>query len=152
MCKEHNLEQVLKTGMAVYAEENSASSPTGKCGSGTWLTPVKDTAGDVTAVLGISRDISERKRAEEERERLPRPAQCNTEFGCRWAGYLQPHRRNYPHESSSGKRTLWLLARGKAAFPANGLGKRFRHPNISHFLRTKYQRVGHWVERQSMGL
>jgi PAS domain S-box-containing protein len=38
----------------------------------TSLVPLKDEAGNVTSVLGIARDITERKRAEEEREKIHR--------------------------------------------------------------------------------
>ena len=62
-----NVEQVLKTGLAVYAER-ILQFPGREMWSGTRLTPVKDSAGEVTAVFGISRDISDRKKAEEERE------------------------------------------------------------------------------------
>lgn len=59
-----NLRHVFETGDPVYDESRRRF-----CGRELWmgarLVPIRDQAGQVSAVLGISRDISERKQAEE---------------------------------------------------------------------------------------
>lgn len=66
MAERHGLElaKVLQTGEPLYAEGPAAFTE-GQVWLGTWLVPLKSTRGDAEAVLGISRDITDRKRAEE---------------------------------------------------------------------------------------
>ncbi|RJQ54576.1 MAG: PAS domain S-box protein [Actinobacteria bacterium] len=59
-----NLEQVFQTGMPLYREDLTAF-PEVDSWQGTWLVPLKDKAGRAYAVMGVGRDITERKRAEE---------------------------------------------------------------------------------------
>jgi PAS domain S-box-containing protein len=59
-----NLDHVFRTGEALYVE-NSSDFPDRKLWLSTWLVPFKDSAGNLSAVLGVSRDISEKKKTEE---------------------------------------------------------------------------------------
>ena len=59
-----NIQQVFKTGQPLY-NEGQNSFPGRTTWLGTWLSPIKDKAGEVISILGISRDITERKQAEE---------------------------------------------------------------------------------------
>jgi PAS domain S-box-containing protein len=59
-----NLDHVFQTGDALYAEELS-EFPGRSIWLSTWLVPFKDATGNLTAVLGVSRDITEKKKAEE---------------------------------------------------------------------------------------
>jgi nitrogen fixation negative regulator NifL len=59
-----NLRRVFEHGKALYVEDK-VRFPGGDLWLGTWLVPIKDEGGEVTAVLGTSRNINERKRAEE---------------------------------------------------------------------------------------
>lgn len=62
--QENNIQQVFQTGEAVSAESaNKFFNQT--IWLNTWLVPLKDASGEVTSVLGVSRDITERKKAEE---------------------------------------------------------------------------------------
>ncbi len=63
------LMSVLSGGKSYYAE-NSALFPTGKRWLGTWLVPLEDIGGGSPGVLGVSRDISDRVRAEEREANL----------------------------------------------------------------------------------
>jgi PAS domain S-box-containing protein/putative nucleotidyltransferase with HDIG domain len=58
------LGDVYKTGVPLYFEER-ASFPEGDTWLGTLIVPLRNEAGEVTAVMGISRNINERKRSEE---------------------------------------------------------------------------------------
>ena len=58
------LKKVLETGETL-SSESEVIFPTGKVWLETQLVPVRDDSGTVSAVMGISRDISERKRAEQ---------------------------------------------------------------------------------------
>jgi len=58
------LRRVFENGEAIYSE-NHTRFPGGDLWLGTWLSPVRDPGGAVVAVLGISRDITERVRAQE---------------------------------------------------------------------------------------
>jgi PAS domain S-box-containing protein len=69
--QEHNLRKAFATGQPVYVE-NRTPFPDHELWLGTWLVPLKDEAGEVRAVLGVSRDITQRKRAEEEAQRRSR--------------------------------------------------------------------------------
>ena len=62
--QKNSLEKVFKTGKPLYVEDESISSIENMWLS-TRLSPTTNDAGKVTAVLGISRDMTERKRAEE---------------------------------------------------------------------------------------
>jgi two-component system cell cycle sensor histidine kinase/response regulator CckA len=62
--QKRSLDQVFETGKPIYVE-SSAVYAGRDVWLGTWLTPATDEAGAVTAVIGSSRDITERKRAEE---------------------------------------------------------------------------------------
>ena len=59
-----NLQKVFETGKPVYAE-NKTTLLDRDVWLSTWLAPLFNEAGDVYSVLGISRDITERKQAEE---------------------------------------------------------------------------------------
>ncbi len=59
-----NLQKVFETGKPVYAE-NKTTLLDRDMWLSTWLAPLFNEAGDVYSVLGISRDITERKQAEE---------------------------------------------------------------------------------------
>ncbi|MHB0975613.1 MAG: EAL domain-containing protein [Candidatus Aquicultorales bacterium] len=61
--QEASLMKAIETGQPFYAESNTAF-PGGDRWQGTWLVPVKDAAGIVTSVLGVGRDITERKEIE----------------------------------------------------------------------------------------
>ena len=60
-----NLRGIFATGIPLH-EEQELTFPQGKLWMYTCLVPVKNEAGEVTAVVGISRDITDRKQAEEE--------------------------------------------------------------------------------------
>jgi PAS domain S-box-containing protein len=59
-----NIDRVFKTGQPLYVED-PIEFPNERIWVSTWLVPIKDEADQVTSILGISRDITERKRAEE---------------------------------------------------------------------------------------
>lgn len=59
-----NLGEVIKCGQPFYGEANMLTAR-GELWIGTRLTPIKNEAGEISAVLGISRDITERKKSEE---------------------------------------------------------------------------------------
>jgi len=59
------IQKVIETGEPFYAETQS-SFPSGDVWLSTSLAPLKNESGDIRAVLGIARDITERKRAEAE--------------------------------------------------------------------------------------
>jgi PAS domain S-box-containing protein len=59
-----NLQRVFETGKPVYAE-NKTTILDRDMWLSTWLAPLLNEAGDVYSVLGISRDITEHKEAEE---------------------------------------------------------------------------------------
>jgi PAS domain S-box-containing protein len=63
------LDEVGATRMPAYFE-GKASFPTGEFWLGTMLVPLKNESGTVTSVMGISRDITEMKKAGEEHARL----------------------------------------------------------------------------------
>ena len=58
-----NLRQVLATGEPLYVEGRTLYLER-EVWLGTWLAPILDDGGNVTAVLGLSRDITERRRLE----------------------------------------------------------------------------------------
>ncbi|MCZ7383073.1 MAG: PAS domain S-box protein [Candidatus Methanoperedens sp.] len=60
----NNLQKIFQTGEPLYSEE-TITYQNRKYWQDTWLMPITDTAGEVDAVMGITRDITERKRAEE---------------------------------------------------------------------------------------
>ncbi len=59
-----NLDKVFQTGEPLYSEE-TITYLNRKYWQSTWLVPINGTAGKVKAVMGITRDITERKQAEE---------------------------------------------------------------------------------------
>jgi PAS domain S-box-containing protein/putative nucleotidyltransferase with HDIG domain len=59
-----NLKRVFETGEALEAESR-LTYPDGPATIATWLVPIKDDEGRVTAVFGVARDITGRKAAEE---------------------------------------------------------------------------------------
>jgi PAS domain S-box-containing protein len=73
-------QRVIRTGVPMLDKEEKEVYPDG---STTWLSttkvPVFDDAGRVTGIVGISRDITERKRAEEARIELAREQAARTE-------------------------------------------------------------------------
>ena len=64
-----SISTVLKTGQSLYTE-NAFSFGDRKSWLGTWLVPLLDEQGGVDSVLGVARDITERKHSEQEREKL----------------------------------------------------------------------------------
>ncbi len=58
-----NMQKVLDTGQPVYVEAKT-TFPEHELWLGTWLAPIQDKTGQVTAVLGVSRDITHHKLAE----------------------------------------------------------------------------------------
>jgi PAS domain S-box-containing protein len=60
-----NIQQVLANGESLYAED-ATRTPERNIWLGTWLVPLRDTTGAVTGVLGVSRDITVQKQAEQE--------------------------------------------------------------------------------------
>src|SRR5215210_1173458 len=73
-------QRVMRTGVPIVDKEEKEVYPDG---STTWLSttkvPVFDDAGRVTGIVGISRDITERKHAEEARLELAREQAARTE-------------------------------------------------------------------------
>ena len=73
-------QRVMRTGVPIIDKEENEVYPDG---STTWLSttkvPIFDDAGRVTGIVGISRDITERKRAEESRIELAREHAARTE-------------------------------------------------------------------------
>ncbi len=63
--QQENILRVLKTNMPLYVEA-PAGFPNAERWLGTWLVPLKDSSGQVNSVMGVSRDITERKKAEKE--------------------------------------------------------------------------------------
>lgn len=63
--QESYIQQVFRTGEAVSAESANAFLDK-TTWLNTWLVPLKDASGVVTSVLGVSRDITARKRIEED--------------------------------------------------------------------------------------
>lgn len=59
-----SLRRVLSTGQP-FKIEGSLPLPTGEIWQDTLLVPIRDTRGTITAVMGISRDITDRKHAEQ---------------------------------------------------------------------------------------
>lgn len=60
---------VFDSGVSLYVE-NPFSFGQSETWLGTWLVPLKDNNSRVSSVLGVSRDITERRRFEQEREKL----------------------------------------------------------------------------------
>lgn len=60
-----NLTRVISTGTPLYVEGRTMYGDR-EVWLSTWLTPIRSDTGDVTAVLGVSRDITVRKRLEDE--------------------------------------------------------------------------------------
>ncbi len=58
-----NLQKVLASGESLYVEAPSAF-PGSSLWLGSWLVPIKDPCREITAILVVSRDITEHKRAE----------------------------------------------------------------------------------------
>lgn len=67
--RRENVLKVFESGDSVYVE-NPLSFQDGEVWLGTWLVPLKDEKGRTGQVLGVSRDITERRRSEQEREKL----------------------------------------------------------------------------------
>ncbi len=62
--QEENILRAFATGEAI-ASESKNIFPKGIAWLHTWLVPLKDATGEITSVLGVSRDITERKKAED---------------------------------------------------------------------------------------
>ncbi len=71
--QEESLMQVFKTGQPL-AIENANLFPGGPVWLNTWLVPLKETDGEVISVLGVSRDITAHKKAEEAMRRSEQAA------------------------------------------------------------------------------
>ena len=64
-----SLQNVFETGIPSYAESNAEYSGQ-LIWLGTWLVPLRDDAGQVIAVMGVSRDITNQKWLEEDKQKL----------------------------------------------------------------------------------
>jgi PAS domain S-box-containing protein len=62
--QQDGLRWVFEAGQPLYVE-NLTQFPNRGMWLGTWLVPIEDEAGQVKSILGVSRDITERKRVEE---------------------------------------------------------------------------------------
>ena len=58
------IRRVIETGRPLLSEENQSMMPDGPRWFNTTLSPLRDAGGRVTSVLGIARDVTERKRTE----------------------------------------------------------------------------------------
>lgn len=68
--------KVIRNGKAILDREEKTTRPDGSIGwQITSKIPLKNAAGQVTGLVGIGHDITERKKAEEERERIIRELQ-----------------------------------------------------------------------------
>ena len=63
--QEGNIQRVFRTGEA-FSAESANIFPTRTVWLNTWLVPLKSASGEITSVLGVSRDITERKKVEED--------------------------------------------------------------------------------------
>jgi PAS domain S-box-containing protein len=63
--QQENINRVLVTNTPFYFEAPTAF-PGGEIWLGTWLVPLRDEGGQATSVMGVSRDITERKQVEKE--------------------------------------------------------------------------------------
>ena len=64
-------QNIIKTGQLLVGREEPAVDPEGnRKWYSTTKVPLRDSRGNVTGIIGISRDITARKRAEDDRERL----------------------------------------------------------------------------------
>jgi len=63
--QQESLSRVLDTSMPLYVEA-PAGFPNKQMWLGTWLVPLKNSDGEISSVMGVSRDITERKQAEKE--------------------------------------------------------------------------------------
>ena len=63
--QQENIRKVFRTGEAI-STDSANIFPYQTVWLSTWLVPLKDAAGEVTSVLGVSRDISNLKQSEEE--------------------------------------------------------------------------------------
>ena len=63
-------QEVIKSGLAKIGITGAIYTPTGTRWMRSDKVPVKDAHGNVTGIIGFGADITERKKAEEERERL----------------------------------------------------------------------------------
>jgi PAS domain S-box-containing protein len=67
--QQRSLQYVFETGIPSYAE--SKMEHMGQLTwLGTWLVPLRDDAGQITAVMGVSRDITNQKWLEEDKQKL----------------------------------------------------------------------------------
>jgi PAS domain S-box-containing protein len=66
-----HLEKVFQTEQSLYTEE-LCRFPSGDRFLSTWLVPLRNDAGDITAIQGVSRDITERRRMEQDLARRTR--------------------------------------------------------------------------------
>jgi signal transduction histidine kinase len=57
------MEQIYSSGEAKYVED-VVKFPSGKIWLSTWLIPLRDSSGKIKAILGVSRDITDRKQVE----------------------------------------------------------------------------------------
>ena len=60
-----SMQKVVETGQPLY-REHPTSFPGGKVWLGTWLVPLKGPGGEITGILGVSRDISARIKIEQD--------------------------------------------------------------------------------------
>jgi PAS domain S-box-containing protein len=81
--------RVFETGQPLYSEENESQTAEGHRWYNTSLTPLKNERGEVEYVIGIARDVTDRKRAEaalRQSEALYRAVvDSQTELVCRFA-------------------------------------------------------------------
>ena len=82
------VKRIFDTGEPLFSEEQESVTPRGAFWFNTTLSPVKDGEGQVQYVIGIARDITDRKRAEaalrQSEARYRAVVECQTEFVCRF--------------------------------------------------------------------
>lgn len=66
--QENSLKQVFQTGQPFYTETQT-TFPRGEAWLSTWLVPMKTPGGEITGMLGVSRDITEKKIIEQKLQR-----------------------------------------------------------------------------------
>jgi two-component system cell cycle sensor histidine kinase/response regulator CckA len=154
-----SIRQVFEAGQPLYVE-SPVQFPNRKIWLGTWLVPIKDEAGQVKSILGVSRDITDRKRAEAQLERNLRETRLRLQVGQALAGaetedkvldvliqqagfYPQAFVSIFTFDRRGGETTAIVRRQGifesglKAVVPIGGSLPASRYPLYHHFSADK---------------